>query len=196
MEIKEFSQACENNKNPILGVLKRHFLNVSLVLEVGSGTGQHATYFADQLDWLVWQPTEVSERIGLLRDNCKFSSRNNLRSPSSLDIFESWSQIQFDAIFTANTLHIIPVSGIKALFSNIAPNVVSGFRVAIYGPFKYSGQYTSESNIAFDNWLRTQNANRGIRDFETVDKMAQDVGLNLIEDCAMPANNQLLVWGL
>ncbi len=196
MEIKEFSQACENNKNPILGALKKHFLNVSRVLEVGSGTGQHAIYFADQLDWLVWQPTEVSERIGVLRNNCKFTSRSNLRSPLSLNIFESWPQIQFDAIFTANTLHIIPDSGIKALFSKIAPNVDSGFRIAIYGPFKYDGQFTSESNFAFDNWLRTQNSNRGIRDFEKVDKMAQDIGLNLIEDCIMPANNQLLVWGL
>jgi len=194
MKIKEFSQACENNKTPILGVLKKHFINVSRVLEVGSGSGQHAIYFSQQLDWLTWQPTEIRERIQVLQDNCKLSSRDNLCSPLTLNIFESWPETQLDAVFSANTLHIVPASGIEAIFSRIAPNITSGFRVAIYGPFKYRGKYTSDSNAVFDNWLRTQNPNSGIRDFEVVDEVARDIGLSLIEDCIMPANNQLLVW--
>ena len=194
MKIKEFSQACENNKTPILGVLKKHFINVSRVLEVGSGSGQHAIYFSQQLDWLTWQPTEIRERIQVLQDNCKLSSRDNLCSPLTLNIFESWPETQLDAVFSANTLHIVPASGIEAIFSRIAPNISSRFRVAIYGPFKYRGKYTSDSNAVFDNWLRTQNPNSGIRDFEVVDEVARDIGLSLIEDCIMPANNQLLVW--
>jgi len=194
MKIKEFPQACENNKTPILGVLKKHFINVSRVLEVGSGSGQHAIYFSEQLDWLTWQPTEIRERIQVLQDNCKLSSRDNLCSPLTLNIFESWPETQLDAVFSANTLHIVPASGIEAIFSRIAPNITSGFRVAIYGPFKYGGKYTSDSNAAFDNWLRTQNPNSGIRDFEVIDEVARDIGLSLIEDCIMPANNQLLVW--
>ena len=131
----------------------------------------------------------------VLLDNCKSSPRDNLRSPLVLNIFESWPKIRLDAVFSANTLHIVPASGIESMFSRIAPHIFSGFRVAIYGPFKYEGKYTSSSNAAFDNWLRSQNPDSGIRDFELVDEVAKDIGLTLIEDCPMPANNQLLVWG-
>ena len=195
MKLKEFSQACENNKNPILNVLKKYFLDVSKVLEIGSGTGQHAMYFADKLNWLTWQPTEIKERLSVLQDNCKLSSRDNLCSPLALNIFEPWRKMQLDAVFSANTLHITPAAGIEAIFSGIAPNISSGFRVAIYGPFKYEDEFTSESNAIFDKWLRSQNLDSGIRDFELVNQEARNVGLNLIEDFVMPANNQLLIFG-
>ena len=195
MKVKEFSQACENNKNPILNVLKKYFLDVSKVLEIGSGTGQHAMYFAEQLNWLTWQPTEIKERLSVLQDNCRLSTRDNLCSPLVLNIFEPWCKMELDAVFSANTLHIAPAAGIEAIFSGIAPNISSGFRVAIYGPFKYEGKYTSESNATFDKWLRSQNLDSGIRDFELVNEEARKVGLSLIEDCAMPANNKLLVFG-
>ena len=195
MKVKEFSQACENNKTPILNVLKKYFLDVSKVLEIGSGSGQHAMYFADQLNWLTWQPTETRERLWVLQSNCRLSSRNNLCSPLALNIFETWRKMEWDAVFSANTLHIAPAAGIEAIFSGIAPNISSGFRVAIYGPFKYEGKYTSESNATFDKWLRSQNLDSGIRDFELVNEEARNVGLSLIEDCAMPANNKLLVFG-
>ena len=195
MKVKEFSQACENNKTPILNVLRKYFLDVSKVLEIGSGSGQHAMYFADQLNWLTWQPTETRERLWVLQSNCRLSSRNNLCSPLVLNIFEPWRKMELDAVFSANTLHIAPATGIEAIFSGIAPNISSGFRVAIYGPFKYEGKYTSESNATFDKWLRSQNLDSGIRDFELVNEEARNVGLSLIEDCAMPANNKLLVFG-
>ena len=195
MKVKEFSQACENNKTPILNVLKKYFLDVSKVLEIGSGSGQHAMYFADQLNWLTWQPTETKERLWVLQSNCRLSSRNNLCSPLALNIFEPWRKMELDAVFSANTLHIAPAAGIEAIFSGIEPNISSGFRVAIYGPFKYEGKYTSESNATFDKWLRSQNLDSGIRDFELVNEEARNVGLSLIEDCAMPANNKLLVFG-
>ena len=195
MKVKEFSQACENNKTPILNVLRKYFLDVSKVLEIGSGSGQHAMYFADQLNWLTWQPTERRERLWVLQSNCRLSSRNNLCSPLVLNIFEPWRKMELDAVFSANTLHIAPATGIEAIFSGIAPNISSGFRVAIYGPFKYEGKYTSESNATFDKWLRSQNLDSGIRDFELVNEEARNVGLSLIEDCAMPANNKLLVFG-
>jgi len=121
--------------------------------------------------------------------------RNNLCSPLALNIFEPWRKMELDAVFSANTLHIAPAAGIEAIFSGIAPNISSGFRVAIYGPFKYEGKYTSESNATFDKWLRSQNLDSGIRDFELVNEEARNVGLSLIEDCAMPANNKLLVFG-
>ena len=195
MKVKEFSQACENNKTPILNVLRKYFLDVSKVLEIGSGSGQHAMYFADQLNWLTWQPTETKERLWVLQSNCRLSSRNNLCFPLALNIFEPWRKMELDAVFSANTLHIAPAAGIEAIFSGIAPNISSGFRVAIYGPFKYEGKYTSESNATFDKWLRSQNLDSGIRDFELVNEEARNVGLSLIEDCAMPANNKLLVFG-
>ena len=195
MKVKEFSQACENNKTPILNVLKKYFLDVSKVLEIGSGSGQHAMYFADQLNWLTWQPTETRERLWVLQSNCRLSSRNNLCSPLALNIFETWRKMEWDAVFSANTLHIAPAAGIEAIFSGIAPNISSGFRVAIYGPFKYEGKYTSKSNATFDKWLRSQSLDSGIRDFELVIDEARNVGLSLIEDCAMPANNKLLVFG-
>ena len=195
MKIKEFSQACENNKNPILDVLRKCFVNAKQVLEIGSGSGQHALHFAEQLSWLTWQPTEIAERIPVLRDNCGLSPPENLSVPLVLNIFERWPENKSDAIFSANTLHIVPISGTEAIFSGMATNITPGFRAAIYGPFKYGGKYTSESNAAFDKWLRSQNFQSGIRDFEVVDEMARRAGLSLIEDFKMPANNQLLVWG-
>ncbi len=195
MDQSTFSEACERNKEPILEVLKEHFGSRSSVLEIGSGTGQHAAYFSSYLTWLHWQPTDMLDRISVLRQRCETTGLKNLLSPLALNVFEPWPDLRFDALFSANTLHIIPVEGAQAIFSGIASRINPGFRVAIYGPFKFGGEYTSNSNEIFDKWLFSRNTLSGIRDFEAVDAAAQENGLSLIENYQMPANNQLVIWG-
>lgn len=193
--IKPFSQACANNSNAILTQLQRLLKNTDSVLEIGSGSGQHAVYFSESLPHLNWQTSDIEENhagIHLWIDDCK--SQNCLR-PLSLDVDDDvWTDTQYPSVFTANTLHILSWSQVESLFQGL-PNVMknNGLFVA-YGPFNYDGQYTSESNARFDQWLQASNAHQGIRDIERVNRLAEDHGLSWEEDIAMPANNRLQVW--
>ncbi|PLW70934.1 DUF938 domain-containing protein [Pseudohalioglobus lutimaris] len=191
-----FSQSCENNKGPILEVLKTVFADCSGVLEIASGTGQHATWFAGHMAFLRWQPTEVPEAIDILRPRCDEYQGSNLLAPLALDVSKRPWQVGPlpDALFTANSLHIMPWSAVCELFAELAENAPQGMLLAVYGPFNYGGQYTSDSNADFDQWLAQRSPHSAIRDFEKVDALAIDAGFALQEDKAMPANNRLLVW--
>lgn len=191
-----FSQACENNKGPIGEVLKQCFADCKRVLEVGSGTGQHALHFAALLPHLTWQSSERQAHMAALQARHATSSRNNLPPPIALDAaMSAWPQ-GFDGVFSANTLHIMPwEQGIK-FFENAAHACTSGAKLAVYGPFNYRGSYTSESNHQFDLMLRQRDATQGLRHFEQVNETASAVGLELLEDYSMPANNRLIVWQL
>jgi hypothetical protein len=191
-----FSQACENNKVPILVVLERVFADSETVLEIASGTGQHATWFASHLPHLRWQPTEMPGALDTLRPRCEHSQAVNLLPPLPLDVCERpWQPGTLpDALFTANSLHIMPWDAVCQLFAELAEKAIPGTLLAVYGPFNYGGEYTSDSNAGFDQWLAQRNPASAIRDFEKVDVLARDAGFALEEDNAMPANNRLLVW--
>ena len=192
---RPFSQACENNRVPILAVLERVFSQSRQVLEIGSGTGQHAVYFAPRLPQLVWQPSDLAEHLPGIRAWLAAFPAANLRPPIALDVTAAdWGVTGVDAVFSANTLHITPWAAVVALFARLPDVLVPGGVLAIYGPFNYRGQYTAASNARFDAWLRERAAHQGIRDFEAVAALASDAGLALREDNAMPANNRLLVW--
>jgi len=190
-----FSQACENNGGVILAILQRHFAKAGRVLEIGGGTGQHAVQFASQLPWLQWQSTDVPDAVARLNLRLHAAGLPNLPPALPLDVTQqAWSLNGFDYLFSANSLHIMPQSAVVEFFRHLPAVLNAGAIVCVYGPFKYGGEFTTASNAQFDLWLKGNDARSGIRDFETVQALAQGAGLALLEDNAMPANNQLLVW--
>lgn len=191
---KPFSQACENNKGPILEVLKTAFNKTKTVLEVGSGTGQHSVYFAEKLPHLQWYTSDRRinhEGINLWH---KEANLTNLHAPFELDLNYAWPVNNVDAIYTANTFHIVSWQLVEQFFKGVATHLANKGVVCIYGPFKYQGQFTSTSNKEFDRFLMQRDPLSGIRDFEAIEQLAKHAGLKLISDTAMPANNQLLVF--
>jgi SAM-dependent methyltransferase len=193
-----FSEACERNKGPILDVLMRWLAGPPrLVVEVGSGTGQHAVHFARQLPQLTWQPTEQAEFLTMLDARVSIEGPPNLLPPLELDVeMHAWppGEDTADAIFTANTLHIMSWREVQAFFRGVGKTLRDEGLLIVYGPFRYGGQYTSHSNSNFDATLKTRDPKSGIRDFEAVDALAVEQRLALVADQAMPANNQTLVW--
>ena len=191
------SDACERNKDPILEVLRAAFAGCKNILEIGSGTGQHAVHFAIEMPWLVWQPSGRPEEMPGLRKRIVYEGPKNLRAPVELDVTQTpWDVRRMDGVFTANTMHIMNWSQVEALFENLPAILKPDAVLAIYGPFRYAGQYTSESNASFDEMLRARDPESGIRDFEAVDALARGIGFVLQADHRMPANNQTLVWKL
>jgi len=193
---KPFSQACENNKQPILAVLNKAFSSQSHVLEIGSGTGQHAAFFSQHLPHLTWQSSDLlinHQGINLWLDE---TTSTNVERPIEIDLHNPWTMpehpLQVDGLYTANTLHIISWPLVEKFFAGIADNLAASAKVCIYGPFNYQGKFTSESNANFDVWLKDRDINSGIRDFEAVLSLATSAGLQLIDDHAMPSNNRLL----
>lgn len=195
--MKPFSQACENNKQPIINVLKRVFANRCHVLEIGSGTGQHAAFFSENLPHLIWQTSDLPENHPGINAWLDASPAQNLRRPLAINADDlHWPVAKVDAVFSANTLHIMSWESVVNLFSGIGRHTETeqGAVLAIYGPFKYNGNFTTESNRAFDLWLKQRAVHQGIRDFEKINELAEKIGFKLQEDNPMPANNQLLIW--
>lgn len=191
---KPFSQACENNKGPILQVISRVFSRPTTVWEIGSGTGQHACHFARHLPHVDWQPTDRQENIDGIRLWVEEAQQSNLKPPLSLDVADAiWPCDSIDALFTANTLHIMSREEVEIFFDRLGVYLNADALICIYGPFNYDGRYTSDSNARFDEWLKSQNGLSGIKDFEDILSLAMSIGLNLQSDEAMPANNRLLV---
>lgn len=193
MQIKPFSQSCENNKNPIFSILGPHLEKISNVVEIGSGTGQHACYFTKQLPHLTWQTTDQGEYFAPLDKLIAEENSDCLPPALQLDVSQSvWPIKNCEFIFTANTLHIMPWDCVEKLFQGIPAVLQSAGHFYIYGPFNYAGEYTSESNQAFDVRLKSKNLLSGIRDIEKILALAEKAGLELVCDHAMPANNRLL----
>jgi SAM-dependent methyltransferase len=190
-----FSAACERNKDPILEVLRWRFAGRTQVLEIGSGTGQHAVYFARELGHLTWHPTEQLAYLADLTERVKLEGPRNLRPPMLLDVRQAvWPVRGVDALFTANTLHIMSWTEVMALFNGIGTVLAPAGVLCIYGPFRYSGRYTSDSNREFDQMLQERDPQSGLRDIEAVRPLAHQYGLHLDADLDLPANNRLLVF--
>lgn len=200
MSGKPYSPASERNRDPILQVLRRHFADRRQVLEIGSGSGQHAVHFAAAMPWLTWQCSDLAENlpgIGMWLDEAGLA---NAPAAIALDVDREWPRAlaqrhpAFDAIFSANTLHIIGWPQVQAFFAAVGRVLGDDGVLVVYGPFNYGGEYSSDSNREFDGWLQARDANSAIRDFKAVDALAREAGLQLVEDVAMPANNRCLVW--
>jgi len=198
---KPFSQACENNKQPIFDILSRAFAKQKHVLEIGSGTGQHAVHFAKNLPFLTWQTSDLFINHDGINQWIDYLPTPNIRRPLVIDLAEvqSLSEAQslaesIDAMFSANTLHIISWPLVQNFFDTVENHLSHSGTLCIYGPFNYQGKYTSESNANFDLWLKARDIHSGIRDFEAVCQLATKAGLSLMEDVAMPANNRMLIF--
>jgi SAM-dependent methyltransferase len=181
-----YSEACERNREPILAVLKRVFRDSRMVLEIGSGTGRHAVYFAPELPHLRWQASDVAEHLAGIRLWGV--------EPIELDVDKPWPSIDADSAFSANTAHIMSWPQVERMFEGVARVLPRGGVFALYGPFHYGGSPTSQSNARFDAMLRTRDPASGVRDFEHIQALAGRCGLAFLEDNAMPANNRLLVF--
>ena len=191
-----FSQACENNKRPILSVLSRYLKRPQRVLEVGSGTAQHAVYFAQEMPHLTWQPTEIMGGLSKTQQRLSQSlSLANLSPLKPLDVTQPRWPVGFDAVFTANTLHIMSWACVECFIAQVSQGLPIGGFCFMYGPFNYGGTFTSESNEAFNQFLQQLDASSGIRHFEQIEKLFHERNVHLVEDAEMPANNRMLVWG-
>jgi SAM-dependent methyltransferase len=191
-----YSAACERNREPILAVLREVFRDARDVLEIGSGTGQHAVHFATHLPHLRWQASDREENLPGVRAWLDEAALPNTPAPLTLDVAQGpWPSPQsFDAVFSANTLHIMSWPEVEAMFAGIARVLRSGGVLAIYGPFNIDGRFTSDSNAAFDRALRAAAPQRGIRDAAAVDALALRHGILPVADHALPANNRCRVW--
>lgn len=188
-----YSQACENNKAPILAILQPLFENVTTVLEIGSGTGQHAEFFAARMPHLTWQTSDMAANLSGIQQRLDQAALQNLPRVIELDINRHQTPTgKFDAIFTANTLHIMSWRTVERMFATVSSLLNPIGHLCIYGPFNYAGAYTSGSNELFDQSLRSRNAQMGIRDIEKVQQLAQCYNFNHLQDYQMPANNRLL----
>jgi cyclopropane fatty-acyl-phospholipid synthase-like methyltransferase len=192
---KPFSESCVQNRDPILAVLREWFADRRHVLEIGSGTGQHAVYFAPELPHLVWQTADVPPHHAGIRAWLDDAAPPNVRPPLALDVNDTaWHGGCYDAVFSANTLHIMGWQEVEKCFAGIGSVLEAGGVLAIYGPFNYNGAFTSDSNARFDAWLKARDPASGVRDYEAVDALAREQGLVLQQDIAMPANNRTLIW--
>lgn len=192
---KPYSTACERNREPILKVLRDAFAHARAVLEIGSGTGQHAVYFARHLPHVTWHTSDLPQHHAGINEWIAGESLVNIKAPVSLDVCdEYWPVRGVDGLYTANTLHIMNWEAVQAFFRGAGRVLAAGGVLVAYGPFNYYGQYTSASNAQFDANLRSRGVGSGLRDFESVDAIAAAQGLVLEADHVMPANNRTLVW--
>lgn len=191
---KPYSPACDRNKAPILAVLAAHLHAAGQVLEIGSGSGQHAVHFAGALPHLNWQCSDRPEYLPGIRQWLADAALPNTPPPLTLDVAGNWPDGRFNAVFTANTLHIMGWPQVGQLFAHLPQILAPAGLLVVYGPFNYGGRFTSASNAEFDAALRRDDPAWGIRDFEAVDALARQAGLHLLEDRSLPANNRCIVW--
>ena len=192
--MKQYSESCRQNKEPILSTIKPLLTNTTSVLEIGSGTGQHAVYFAEHMPYLRWQASDQSQYLPSVNAWINDANFDNLPNAIELDVTQSWPQVKVESIFSANTVHIMSWEMVVDFFQGVGQVLETDGQFILYGPFNYNGQYTSQSNANFDLWLKGRDPSSAIRDFEALNQLAQKEGLSLANDFAMPANNRILHW--
>ena len=193
--MKPYAEACDQNRDPILAVIEPLFAASRAVLEIGSGTGQHAVYFARRMPHLIWHTSDLLQYHPGILQWLEEAGLPNTRPPLVLDVTQAtWPELSVDAVFSANTAHIMGWPAVRALFRGVGRMLPAGGLFVLYGPFNYDGSYTSESNARFDQWLKDRDPASGIRDFEALDRLADAAGMALEEDYQMPVNNRTLVW--
>ena len=191
---KPFSPACERNREPILAVLRGRFADRSRVLEIGSGTGPHAIHVAAAMPHLIWQTSDVPAHLPGIRQWLAEARLQNTPEPQAFDVNGAWPAGRFDAVFSANTLHIMAWHEVVLLFEGLRKVMSPGALLTVYGPFNEGGKFSSASNASFDAALRADDPQRGIRDIEAVDALAHAAGMLRVDDRPMPANNRCITW--
>lgn len=192
---KPYSESCEQNRLPIIAAITPLLAECRTLLEIGSGTGQHAVYFAEALGHLTWQTSDRREHHVGIAQWLAEARLANIRPPLALDVaVDPWPVLLVDAVFSANTAHIMHWHEVEALFAGVGRVLRPGGIFLLYGPFNYHSTYTSESNARFDSWLKGRDPAMGIRDVEAICRLAEQAGMVLRDDLTMPANNRILYW--
>lgn len=192
---KPYAESCDQNRAPILSVIRPLLAPRRAVLEIGSGTGQHAVAFAAEMPHLVWYTSDRPENHAGIRLWLEEAGLTNVNSPLALDVMQQdWPVVDVDAVFTANTAHIMHWPAVQAMFAGVGRLLPPGGDFLIYGPFNYHRSYTSDSNAQFDQWLKARDPLSGIRDMEDLEEQAAQAGMELKQDYTMPANNRILHW--
>ncbi len=195
LDDKPYAESCDQNRLPILEVLRPLFADLSDVLEIGSGTGQHAVFFAAEMPHLNWQTSDRRENHPGIRAWLADSPNPRLQPPIALDVIaDPWPEHRYDAVFSANTAHIMGYREVQAMLQGVAGVLKSGGLFALYGPFNYGGHYSSESNARFDQWLKERDPRSCIKDVDDLSATAAELGLELAKDYEMPVNNRILLW--
>lgn len=203
---KPFSESCEQNKDAILAVLIKAFANSKHIIEIGSGTGQHAAYFGKKMPHLHWQSSDVLENHAginawinettLNKTKLNETTLPNIFSPIDLNVSNcAWHELNmYDGVFSANTVHIMHWNNVVDMFAGIEKILLANGIFCLYGPFNYHKNYTSPSNEQFDKWLKSRDPKSGIKDFEALNELAIATHLKLLDDIEMPENNRILLW--
>lgn len=193
---KPFAPSCERNQQVILEVIEKHLRpKDKMILEVGTGTGQHAVYMAKHLPNILWQPTDVVSNHEGIKQWLQEAGLENIKQPMAYEVgIDNWPGLQADVVFTANTLHIMSLELVDVFLNDVGQHLKVGGRLMIYGPFKYQGEFTTQSNEDFDLWLKNIDTERGIRDFEHICKVLKGYNIVNVADISMPANNQFLIF--
>ena len=190
---KPYSESCDQNKAVILSVISPILSECSAVMEIGSGTGQHAVYFAEKMPYLAWHTSDCQPYLKGINSWLNEAGLDNTVLPFELDVSSSrWPTLDVDAVFTANSLHIMNDNDVEHFITGVGDLLKPKGKMLIYGPFNYAGSYTSASNESFDSWLKDRDPRSGIKHFETVASLASDNGMQLCGDYEMPANNRIL----
>jgi len=192
---KPFAESCAQNQQVILDVLKTLLTESGTVLEIGSGTGQHAVFFTENLPHLDWQPSDLQDQHAGMKMWLDEVEHDRIKQPLEINVdVGPWPVEDMDYVYTANTTHIISSPQAESMLKHVADCLKPGGLFLQYGPFNYNGNYTSESNARFDVWLKQRDPNSCIKHFETIQELAEKNGMRLLKDFEMPANNRILVW--
>ena len=195
MQNKPYAESCEQNRGVILDVIQPLLVNSKSLLEIGSGTGQHAVYFSEKLPHIIWNSSDRTENIEAIKLWLSDTDSEKLPTPIELDVTQNiWPDITVDTVFTANTCHIMSQQSVETMVERVGQLLPAEGQLIIYGPFNYNQQYTSPSNERFDQWLKQRDSESAIRNFEDLNELARKAGLNLVNDYEMPANNRILHW--
>jgi cyclopropane fatty-acyl-phospholipid synthase-like methyltransferase len=192
--MKPFAESCEENKQPILQILQQEMTDSQRVLEIGTGTGQHAVFFAEQLPHLQWICSDLPENHAGIRLWLDEAGLRNTEGPLSIDARQTWPDIGFDSVFSANAIHIMSWQAVEGMVRNIGRLLPDGGKIYLYGPFMYEGQHTAESNARFDVWLKARDPQSGVRDVSDLGTLMDKENITLVRDYEMPVNNRILVW--
>ena len=189
---RPYSESCDHNKVAIYDVIEPYLEGE--VLEIGSGTGQHAVHFAELKPNVSWQCSDLAGNIPGIMAWIQFSALTNLSMPVELDVAGDWPPRSFNLIYTANSFHIMGEAEVKECIRGVASCLNKNGFFIVYGPFNYNGQFSSDSNRQFEQWLKARNPNSGIKDVGWLEELAAGSNLELVKDIAMPANNRILIW--
>ena len=193
--MRRTASSVETNKDVILGELRKILPEDGVVLEVGSGTGQHAVHFAQHLPRLTWQPTDVEENLPGIRAWVEEAGLPNLNAPMVLDLLrEPWPVRSAQAIVCINTVHIVAWKGVEHLFAGAGRILPAGGVMYVYGAYRYATRPLEPSNEEFDRWLKARDPASGVRDFEAINALAERSGLVLAGDAPVPVNNRSIWW--